>query len=199
MITQPPNLPQTVPNDGVGFTVDFGSALPPDTSGLTADGLMIYCQTQIGGLDAQIKAYFEKQQQSNATRTAINAVLAQINQHMDGINGDNGVCKSLDATLNDAIAAAGGPKTEIGAQLQQIADLAKQTGSGDDNIISKEEMGKLLDDVKGVQNNINNNSELDMIQLQSLSQKRATALQLCTNLVQSIGDESKQIVGNVGH
>ncbi len=182
-------------------TISLGSGLPPDMSGLTAEGLLMYCQTQIGGLDAQIKGYFEKQQAANKTREAVNEVVRQLNDHLngflDGGDGDKKTCKDLDAAMQKAIDAAGGPKTAAGAALQSIADRMKATGSSDDSKMADFEVKKFVDDLKGVQSDINSSSELDMIQLQSLSQKRTTALSLCTNLVQSVAEPSKAIIANM--
>lgn len=52
--------------------------------------------------------------------------------------------------------------------------------------------------VKGVQDDINNNSELSMISLQALMSQRQEAIQVCTNLVQSLGDQVSKIADNVG-
>lgn len=197
----PPVGSQSAWIDGGTSTASVGSGLPPDVSGLTADGLMIYCQTQIGGLDAQIKGYFEKQQAANKTREAVNEVLRQLNDKLggflDGNDADKATCANLDAAMQKAIDAAGGPQTEAGKALQGIADRMKATGSGGDNKMADFEVKKFVDDLKAVQSDITSSSELDMIQLQSLSQKRTTALSLCTNLVQSIAEPSKAIVGNI--
>ena len=47
--------------------------------------------------------------------------------------------------------------------------------------------------------NINSNSELEMVNLQSLMSQRQTAVTLTTNLVQSLGDQESKIADNIGH
>ena len=46
---------------------------------------------------------------------------------------------------------------------------------------------------------ISSQSELQMVQLQSLMSQRQTALSLTTNLVQSLGDQQNKIADNIGH
>lgn len=56
-----------------------------------------------------------------------------------------------------------------------------------------------VNDAKNVQGDLNNQSEMNMIQLQSLMSDRQTSVQMCTNLVQSLGDQANKIAANVGH
>ena len=58
---------------------------------------------------------------------------------------------------------------------------------------------QIIDGVKGIQSDINSAAELSMIGLQSLMSQRQEAIQLCTNLVQSMGDQCNKIAENVGH
>jgi hypothetical protein len=46
---------------------------------------------------------------------------------------------------------------------------------------------------------LNSDSELQMVQLQSLMSQRQTAISLTTNLVQSLGDQENKIADNIGH
>ncbi len=53
--------------------------------------------------------------------------------------------------------------------------------------------------VENIQKDLNSSTELSMINLQSLMSQRQEAIQLCTNLVQSLGDQVNKIAENVGH
>jgi hypothetical protein len=53
--------------------------------------------------------------------------------------------------------------------------------------------------VQNIQKDLNSSTELSMINLQSLMSQRQEAIQLCTNLVQSLGDQVNKIADNVGH
>ena len=60
-------------------------------------------------------------------------------------------------------------------------------------------MQSFIDRLQGCASDLNSNSELQMIQLQSLMSERQTAIELTTNLVQSLGNQAEKIAQNVGH
>jgi hypothetical protein len=57
---------------------------------------------------------------------------------------------------------------------------------------------EVTDAVKNIQSDLSSNTELSMINLQSLMSQRQEAIQVCTNLVQSMGDSTSQVTANVG-
>ena len=59
-------------------------------------------------------------------------------------------------------------------------------------------MKSLSDAVASIQQDVNHEGELEMIKLQSLMSQRQQALQMCTNLVQSLGQSAQQITANIG-
>jgi hypothetical protein len=69
---------------------------------------------------------------------------------------------------------------------------------GDNTLLSQELQGyaQALSDAAG---NLNSNSELGMVHIQSLMSQRQTAVSLTTNLVQSLGDQENKIADNIGH
>ncbi len=68
-----------------------------------------------------------------------------------------------------------------------------------DRYISVDEMKALSSDaVANIQKDLNSGAELSMINLQSLMSQRQQAIQLATNLVQSLGDQCNKIAENVG-
>jgi hypothetical protein len=72
------------------------------------------------------------------------------------------------------------------------------TTQGDNKLGDTELQGyaQTLTDAAG---NLNSDSELQMVQLQSLMSQRQTAISLTTNLVQSLGDQENKIADNIGH
>jgi hypothetical protein len=68
-----------------------------------------------------------------------------------------------------------------------------------DGIIDVDEINQIVNDLKDVGTTLNSSAELNMIQLQSYMSQRQTAIQLTTNLVQSLGDQDNKIVSNIGH
>ena len=68
-----------------------------------------------------------------------------------------------------------------------------------DGVYGADEAQEYITTVQGVQSNMSSDSELSMISLQSLMSQRQTAVQLTTNLMQSLDDQAKDIAQNIGH
>lgn len=75
------------------------------------------------------------------------------------------------------------------------------TGGGKegDGILGDAEMQGFITDLQGASSDLSSCDELQMIQLQSVMSQRQTAIQLTTNLVQSLGDQMNKIADNIGH
>jgi hypothetical protein len=74
----------------------------------------------------------------------------------------------------------------------------KKTGSAGVTISPGQFQSEVTDAIKGVQSDLSSNAELSMINLQSLMAQRQEAIQVCTNLVQSMGQSTLQVAANVG-
>jgi hypothetical protein len=68
-----------------------------------------------------------------------------------------------------------------------------------DGKVGSDEMQGFINSVQGAISDLNSGAELQMIQLQSLMSQRETAVQLTTNLVQSLGDQLNKIADNIGY
>ena len=75
-------------------------------------------------------------------------------------------------------------------------DGAGGQGDGD---FSQAELQGYVDTLTDAAGNINSDSQLDMVHLQSLMSQQQTAVSLTTNLVQSLGDQENKIADNIGH
>ena len=74
-----------------------------------------------------------------------------------------------------------------------------ESGPKGDNVLSSSELQGYVQTLSDAAGNLNSNSELQMVQLQSLMSQRQTAISLTTNLVQSLGDQENKIADNIGH
>jgi hypothetical protein len=52
--------------------------------------------------------------------------------------------------------------------------------------------------IQNIQSDLNSSAEMSMIGLQALMSQRQQAIQVCTNLVQSLGDQCNKVADNVG-
>ena len=67
-----------------------------------------------------------------------------------------------------------------------------------DKILGATELQGFAQTLTDAAGSLNSNSELQMVQLQSLMSQRQTAISLTTNLVQSLGDQANKIADNIG-
>ena len=68
-----------------------------------------------------------------------------------------------------------------------------------DDKFGSDELTNFSQTLTGVNNSLNNSAELGMINIQSLMSQRTTAIQLSTNIMQSIDDGMSKIADNIGH
>jgi hypothetical protein len=180
----------------------------PNYTSLSPDALMAYCEARLNSLDTQMSDIFTSQQK-NATSTQ------DLNNIADSLNNLQAVTPAttpatVTVTNNDynaivneyktAILDAGkGSSLEVSLQgdLSTFENAAKSALSKD-GTMSADTVASLSQDLKNDTANLNSDSEMTMINLQSLMSQRQTAVQLTTNLVQSLGDQSSDIAKNVG-
>ena len=77
-------------------------------------------------------------------------------------------------------------------------DLAPNADGQMTTPMSADTVKRFVDNLKGLQTEVNQGSELGMITLQSLMSQRQMAIQLTTNLVQSLGEMTNKIAANIG-
>jgi hypothetical protein len=179
--------------------------------GLSPDSLMFYCESRLRGIGEQISRTVVHQQKSNADISALNGLHETLNKYQNGVNAGEGTRQDKDgeiafnemsAAYDDAIRKVG-PDTELGKKL--IGDKQKMlcsdgsgVGPGDTKILDYEMKG-MITNLETMVKDVNGNAELEMINLQSLMSQRQSAVQLTTNLVQSLGDQMNKITANIGH
>ena len=180
-------------------TYDLGAGISPDT-------LMVYCETRMRGLNDQMDAFFKKQQIGNKNTAKINEALEALNNNSLGTSPTNYEAQNNEMVgklqaARDLAHTTGDFATEAGLQkvLEDLKGAVGQyPGSKSQNAISGDRVKGFIDSVKSINGQINANSELNMINLQSVMSQRQTAIQMCTNLVQSLGEQSKMIAANIG-
>ncbi|MGH7434520.1 MAG: hypothetical protein ACRENE_02515 [Polyangiaceae bacterium] len=218
-------LEDASPGDHAGAT----SPLLTDANAvnyLSPEGLMAYCQSRLDSIDGQAQGIFAQQQKRNGEISDINSVLQSFQQYTGGIKGDTGTCQTLATNLSDLIGKlkTSDPGCPELPKLTQLYNDVLWSGSGPadhtvqdppyidsktyppaqvgdpgDGTFGTDEMQSFIDRLQGCASDLNSNSELQMIQLQSLMSERQTAIELTTNLVQSLGSQSEKIAQNVGH
>jgi hypothetical protein len=113
---------------------------------------------------------------------------------------------TLTKTYNEMVWSGDGGAKHTGSSDPRdpdFIDLAQyppdRSGPQGDNILSSQELQGYAQTLSDAAANLNSNSELGMVQIQSLMSQRQTAITLSTNLVQSLGDQANKIADNIGH
>jgi len=214
-IVGPYGLPPPSASDAL--STDAGAAVY-----LTPDALLAYCQARLDSIDGQVEGSMAEQQLRNGESSAIQTALQKLQQYTSGVNNDSGACTATETSLYNLIKSIGATDPgcpELGKLTQTYNDLVYSgtgataalpyideasyapvpNGPEGDNTLGSSEMQTFISNLQGCASDLNSGSELQMIQLQSLMSQRQTAIQLTTNLVQSLGDQAEKIAENVGH
>jgi len=175
---------------------------------------MAYCAAALNGLDSQMEDIFNTQQKDNKLVTDINAAAGTFSQYQNGINYSGNAQSTsvpgsatdpstpfgaLTTQLSNLVTEAGGPNTELGGELQNaLTQLTTNTHGGVDATVSDTDVAAIVKDLQNAASDANSGAELNMVKLQSLMSDRQSALQMCTNLVQSLGQQQNAIASNIG-
>lgn len=201
--------------------VGLSSASAGSSILLTPDDLMSYCQARLHSIDDQVNGVFGQQQLRNSESSALQGVVQTFQEFTDGVTSDATSCTKMETALHDLIehikATDRGcpelPKLEqtyndlLYSGTDATTDLPyedkglyppKHTDPPGDSTLGSTEMQSFISNLQGCASDMNSGSELQMIQLQSLMSQRQTAIQLTTNLVQSLGDQGQKIAENIG-
>ena len=168
---------------------------------LTPDALMAYCSSRLRGLDDQVHAAFAQQEKANQDSAVLTKVNINIPDHeLDmGNDDDRGTVENAIDQLKAAENNVQDPTAKSALQ-GEIDTLNGYLSDSNNPKIPIDDFKKDTSDaVQKIQQDINSGAELSMINLQSLMSQRQEAIQLSTNLVQSLGDQANKIAENVGH
>jgi hypothetical protein len=187
------------------------------TTYLTPDALLVYCQAQLGNIDGQINNIMQSAQNANYDQQDLTSVQAALSQYADGCNASQ--AQSLVDTLNKALTTIEGrdpgspavgaiqsmlstiqgastPDPATAAALQFVKQMG---GTVSIQALSSEQVKGLSDTLSSATSTMNSSQEMTMISIQSLMSQRQTAVELTTNMMQTLDDTAEKIVSNVGH
>lgn len=182
-----------------------------DTSFLTPDSLLLYCETRLRGLDTDIQKQFAEQRKNQATIKVLQDLMSKIKTAAGEVQDkdefgfyamaarmeqDSGFSPSNPQVWTEAINSVDDPQAKA-AMKAAVTTWIAMNGKGG-TIKFADLQHSILDPLDNARQGLSQGSELGMIQLQSMMSQRQTAVQLTTNLVQSLGEQMKQITGNIG-
>lgn len=166
-------------------------------------------------LDSQLQTQIQEVQNRNVMIGKLNNVLNALNaaagQFKAGASGtdtipdwDNEKVKAIEIPLNDAIAAAGVGDLEFTARDGRVSNPSDPMGTilpAATNVMqgatTKGEIDSAINKVKGMIDAAGNTQQIDMLRLQSLTNKRNEAFDIMTNFVKKMQDSRSSILGNM--
>jgi hypothetical protein len=190
-----PNVSTTTHLAELNRIYTAGGDLPPGA--LTPETLLAYCASKMRGLDGQIQACFAKQQARNAKSAALSKLATAMNTWKVGFEGNPKAKADIEAALKEAQTSLAGDPA-LSEQLANLTNAFNETAKDQTGHVDSDEMTGFLSTVQSMQQSINQDGELEMLQMQSMMSQRQQAIQLCTNMIQSLGQSSQAICSNVG-
>ncbi len=195
------------------------------TATLDAESLLAYCSSRLSTLDGLIRERFAGQQQRNKDLEALSKTMADLNTFSGGINpkavhDDAGALQNHITAANLLIAdynatSSDEVKGKIAAFYNaitgnKIENLPQAPGGGrigpvtkdmihDDEIkaFSAEAWTAQVNDLKPMQDKMSKDNEMTMIELQSIVSQRQLAIQLTTQMMQTLHEGAKAVVSNI--
>jgi hypothetical protein len=172
-------------------------------------------------LDTQLQTQIQEVQNRNEQVTKLNNVLGALNTYATKIEGNEPGSTpdgskwseadqdEIEIPMNDAIRAAGITDlgfTATGRRTQLDADGKPVPGAGDEIInaknvggvgTTKAQIDAAITKVKGMIDAAGNSQQMDMLRLQSMSNKRNEAFDVMTNFVKKMQESRSSIIGNM--
>lgn len=170
-----------------GVDVAYG-ALTPET-------LIAYCASKMRGIDTQIQQCFAKQQARNAKSQVLSDLQSKLSNYKTGFQNDPKARAEIEAALANAKTALVDDPS-LAEQIDKLNTAFEATMN--DDWASSTEMEGYMSSVQSIQQGINQEGELEMLQMQSMMSQRQQAVQLCTNMIQGLGQTAQAVAANIG-
>lgn len=187
------------------------------SDGLTPESLLVYCQTRLGSLDDLIKERFDDQQRRAGDMKLAGEVLALVSTWPEVTErgaGAEGAHAEMGNKLMEAYNKAGNPelKERIAAVFAKVVGRPMTINGGKaEGAVTPANLNpdgiKKMDptswqtfvsaQLKTVQDSLSKDGELSMIQLQSMVSQRQLCIQLTTQVMQTLHETKKTVVGNI--
>ncbi len=168
--------------------IDLSSAGGVETAKASADAMM------------QAAQKLQDPQAQKELVAAANQIYARIDKVLGEVTSGGNWATAVGGNLQPSQTAPSSASLS-NAQIEDIFSKynANSPNSNDTKIDVADMTAMSTTAVENIQKDLNSSTELSMINLQSLMSQRQEAIQLCTNLVQSLGDQVNKIAENVGH
>jgi hypothetical protein len=193
-VTAPTGMIQNVggvSQAGSGVRTTGVSAIDIQSMDIEAALMMVQAE-RANLLEAQLKAQIEEVQRRNDTIDKLNKFLSELNRIAATLKSD--------ATAATPVFTDANRGTYTDGELARVADVAKAAGVTTEKRLLDFKKGDLdaeIQRIKGLIDAQGNSQQMDMLRLQSMTNKRNEAFDVMTNFVKKMQESRSAIIGNM--
>lgn len=181
--------------DGVSGSTVSGIG-PIGIGGMDLETALMAVQSQRAQLlESQLADQIKEVQNRNNKVAALNGVLNELNKALASLkgNGDKSGDKVKDEWVSEQESTPSFETALTGAGLTLVGlDLPSALKD-----ISKGKLDAAINKLKGDIDALNNSQQMDMLRLQSLTNKRNEAFDVMSNFIKKMQDSRSSIIGNM--
>jgi len=193
------------PSSASAASISLDGSLDGLPEGLTAEGLLLFLQTRMNGLDEQINGIFKKMQDMEKVRKLLNQMQNELNQLDDdntkkgcqGTQHVDGEAQGYEKNIIDCIDAIAQIDPKLAESLRSQLGVEGQILYGIDGKYLTSEVNNSRELLNSVAKQLESGAQLDMIRLQSLTATRGTAFQMISNTLGAFNETSKTLAGAI--
>ncbi|MFC7551724.1 hypothetical protein ACFQU7_04545 [Pseudoroseomonas wenyumeiae] len=175
-----------------GQGIGSSSINPVNVQGMDLETVLMAVQSQRTQLlDTQLQEQIKAVSAKNDVIAHANGELGQLNMIAAMFGSD---AKSDTTVALETKMSSGGQESTVGEILKSLSggeDILK------DGRVTKGEIDVLITHTKGHIDSLGNSQQMDMLRLQSMSNKRNEAFDVMTNFVQKMQESRSSIIGNM--
>jgi len=161
---------------------------PQDLAGMDLETALMAVQSQRAQLlEGQLKSQIEEVQKRNEATQHLNTFLTALNHE--------GAAKEPHISLTDKIDDSKPDSPTWGDKLKEFG--IEQANIDKNGSLDAKEIAAAADLLKGKIDSLNSSQQMDMLRLQSLTNKRNEAFDVMTNFIKKMQDSRSSIIGNM--
>jgi hypothetical protein len=169
------------------------------TTTLTSD-LFSYCESQINTIDSEAETYFNNAQDNTTIQNDLSAAQGTVQNLLSEAEGHGGSFNdptnvNLAQTQLQALASA---YPAAASQINEAIDTLTTNGQGGtDTTVSTSDCESILNTLSDVGTQLSSDNQMQMIALQSAMSDREQAIELTSNILQTVNDSATKVIANI--
>lgn len=192
----PPEVKQAAATLAVSGTnaSGIGGVTAVNISGMDLETAMMAVQSQRANLlEGQLKGQMDAIQKRNEEIAKLNQLLAELRMNRPGDPAAWGALGKDRKAAQDLLASL----KATGLTMPVGADAVKEVGTPGIPSAKQFTFDKWTAELKGRIDSLNSSQQMDMLRMQSLTNKRNEAFDLMTNFIKKMADSRSSVLGNM--